>query len=60
MDKRQQMMQIRSSSQTQIRALLTSDQQPKYDALLAQQQQHLGRRRGGMSGEQNDQAPPQD
>jgi periplasmic protein CpxP/Spy len=60
MDKRQQMMQIRSGAQTQIRALLTSDQQPKYDALLAQEQQHMGRRRGGMSGGQDDQTPPQD
>jgi hypothetical protein len=60
MDKRQQMMQIRSDAQSQIRALLTSDQQPKYDALLAQQQQHMGRRGGGMSGGQGDQTPPQD
>jgi Spy/CpxP family protein refolding chaperone len=58
MDKRQKMMQIRSDAQTQIRAVLTSDQQPKYDALLAQQQQHMGRRRGGMGGGQDDQAPP--
>jgi protein CpxP len=62
MDKRQQMMQIRSDAQTQIRALLTSDQQTKYDALLAQQQQqHMGRRGGGMmGGGQNNQTSPQD
>jgi periplasmic protein CpxP/Spy len=58
MDKRQQMMQIHSDAQTKIRAVLTSDQQPKYDALLAQEQQHMGRRRGMMNGGQDDQAPP--
>jgi periplasmic protein CpxP/Spy len=59
MDKRQQMMQIHTDSQTQIRGLLTSDQQPKYDALLQQEQQHMGHHRGGMNGGgQSDQAPP--
>jgi protein CpxP len=57
-DKRQKMMQIRSDSQTQIRSLLTGDQQPKYDALLAQEKQHMGQHRGGMNGGQEDQAPP--
>jgi len=49
-DKHAQMMKIHSDAQAKIRALLTSDQQPKYDALLAQQQQGRGRRGGGMSG----------
>jgi periplasmic protein CpxP/Spy len=56
-DKREKMMQIHTDAQTKIRAVLTSDQQPKYDALLAQEQQHMGRHRGGNGG-QNDQAPP--
>jgi Spy/CpxP family protein refolding chaperone len=56
-DKREQMMQIHTDAQTKIRAVLTSDQQPKYDALLAQQQQRMGRHRGGNGG-QDDQAPP--
>jgi Spy/CpxP family protein refolding chaperone len=57
--KHEKMMQIHSDAQTKIRALLTSDQQPKYDQLLAQQQQHMGRRRGGMmNGGQDDQTPP--
>jgi len=60
-DKRDQMMKIRSDAQTQIRAVLTSDQQTKYDAMLAQQQQHRGRRNGGMSGMNggDDSTPPQ-
>jgi protein CpxP len=57
-DKRQKMMQIHTDSQTQIRSLLTGDQQPKYDALLAQEKQHMGQHRGGMNGGQEDQAPP--
>jgi protein CpxP len=59
--KHEKMMQIHTDAQTKIRAALTSEQQPKYDALLAQQQQHTGRRRGGEGGQggQDDQAPPQ-
>jgi periplasmic protein CpxP/Spy len=56
--KRDKMMQIHTDAQTKIHATLTSEQQPKYDALLAQEQQHMGRRRGGNGG-QDDQAPPQ-
>jgi protein CpxP len=61
-DKHEKMMQIHTDAQTKIRAVLTSDQQTKYDALLAQQQQHMGRRRGGNGGQggQDDQAPPQE
>jgi Spy/CpxP family protein refolding chaperone len=59
--KHEKMMQIHTDAQTKIRATLTGDQQPKYDALLAQEQQHMGRRRGGNGGQggQDDQAPPQ-
>jgi protein CpxP len=49
-DKHAQMMKIHTDAQTQIRGLLTSDQQTKYDAMLAQEQQHRGRRNGGMGG----------
>jgi periplasmic protein CpxP/Spy len=56
-DRRAKMMQVHTDTQTKIRALLTGDQQPKYDELLAQEQQRMGRRRGGNGG-QNDQAPP--
>jgi periplasmic protein CpxP/Spy len=57
-DKRDQMTQIRNTAQTQIRAILTSDQQTKYDALLAQQQQRMGRRGFGGQGNQNASTPP--
>src|ERR1700692_3895501 len=52
-DKRDQMTKIRTDEQSKIRAGLSSDQQTKYDALLAQQQQHMGGRHGGGM-----QAPP--
>jgi protein CpxP len=58
-DKRQKMMQIHSDSQSKIRALLTGEQQPKYDAMLAQEQQRMAQHRGGMNGGgQGDQTPP--
>jgi periplasmic protein CpxP/Spy len=52
-DKRDQMTKIRTDAQSKIRAVLTSDQQTKYDAMMAQQQQHMGQRHGGGF-----QAPP--
>jgi periplasmic protein CpxP/Spy len=57
-DKRDQMMQIRNTTQTKIRALLTSDQQTRYDALLAQQQQRRGRRGFGGQGNPGSSTPP--
>ena len=57
-DKRGKMMQIRSAAQAKIRALLSGDQQTQYDALLAQQQQRMGRRRGSGQGDQEPSQPP--
>jgi Spy/CpxP family protein refolding chaperone len=58
-DKQQKMTQIRTDAQGKIRALLSSDQQTKYDTLLAQQQQHMGGRRGrGFQGGADGQTPP--
>ncbi len=41
-DMRPKMMEIRTAQQTQIKALLTADQKPKYDAFLASQQRPMG------------------
>jgi protein CpxP len=52
-DKRAKMMDIRKASQDKIRAVLTDDQKPKYDALLAQMQERRENHQGGQG------APPQ-
>jgi protein CpxP len=57
-DRHEQMMQIRSTTQTKIRALLTGDQQTRYDAMLAQQQERRGRHGSGWQGNQDAPAPP--
>jgi periplasmic protein CpxP/Spy len=44
-DKRAKMMKMREDSQAKIRAILTDDQKPKYDAFLAQQRDR--QRNGG-------------
>ena len=54
-DKRAKFEQMRSDSDSQIRAVLTGDQQQKYDALLKQREQHMGGHR--QHGDQG-QAPP--
>jgi len=58
-DKRTKMMDIHKSSSDKIRALLTPDQQTKYDALQAQMkekaQERMKDRQGGASSSQ----PPQ-
>jgi periplasmic protein CpxP/Spy len=46
-DKRAKMMDIHKASQDKIRALLTPDQQTKFDALQAQMREHRGNRGGG-------------
>jgi periplasmic protein CpxP/Spy len=45
-DKRAKMMDIRKASQDKIRALLTDEQKPKYDAMLAEMQQRMQDRKG--------------
>jgi len=54
-DMRSKMMAMRADEQAQIKALLTDEQKPKYEAMLAAQPQ--GRRGGG--GGAPPQAPPQ-
>jgi periplasmic protein CpxP/Spy len=46
-DKRAKMMDIRKASQDKIRGILTEEQKPKYEALLAEQQQRMQNRGGG-------------
>jgi len=53
-DKRAKMMEIRKASQGKIRALLTADQQTKFDALQAEMREHRGNR-----GEGGPPPPPQ-
>jgi len=48
-DRRDKMMKIRTDTQTKIKALLTDDQKPKYDAFLAKQASR-GPRGGGNGG----------
>ena len=47
-DMRPKMMEIRTDQQAKIKALLTDDQKPKYDAYIASQPQ--SRRAGGAPG----------
>ncbi len=53
-DKRAKMMDIRKSSHDKIRALLTDEQKPKYDAMIARMQEH---RHGQQSGEEGPPPP---
>lgn len=46
-DKRAKMMDIHKASQDKIRALLTPDQQTKFDALQTQMREHRGNRGAG-------------
>jgi Spy/CpxP family protein refolding chaperone len=47
-DKRAKMMDIHKASQDKIRALLTPDQQTKFDALQAQMKERRGNRGDGQ------------
>ena len=49
-DKRTKMMDIHTASQSKIRALLTPDQQTKFDALQAEMREHRGNHGGGQGG----------
>ena len=49
-DKRAKMMDIHKASQEKIRALLTPDQQTKFDALQAEMKSRMGNRHGGQGG----------
>jgi protein CpxP len=49
-DRRSQMMALRQDSETKIRAVLTPEQQPKYDDMMAQMRQRMGGRGGNGQG----------
>lgn len=53
-DRRSKMMEIRKSTDQQIRGLLDSNQQRKWDAMQARREQRMRNRRAGEQG-----APPQ-
>jgi len=55
-DKRSKMMAIRQDTQAKIRAILTDEQKPKYDAMLAREKERMEHRGGGESGPPS--APP--
>jgi Spy/CpxP family protein refolding chaperone len=58
-DRRAKMMDIHQGSNTQIRALLDSSQQKKWDEMQARREQWMQNRRGGMSeGGSEPQGPP--
>jgi Spy/CpxP family protein refolding chaperone len=58
-DKRAKMMDIHKASQDKIRALLTPDQQTKFDALQTQMRERRGNRGGGPDGPPPPPAPQQ-
>jgi Spy/CpxP family protein refolding chaperone len=58
-DKRGKMMAIRQASQDKIRNVLTDEQKPKYDAMLAKMQSRRQNRHGGDEGGAPPPPPPQ-
>jgi protein CpxP len=62
-DNRAKFEQMRSENDTQVRAVLNSDQKQKFDAMLKEREQHMrgsreGQgREGGQGGEGNNQPP---
>jgi protein CpxP len=58
-DRRTKMMDIRSSTNTQIRALLTADQQQKWDQMQNSHQKGRGQDRDSNDGEADPQPPDQ-
>ncbi|MDW5267134.1 MULTISPECIES: Spy/CpxP family protein refolding chaperone [Acidobacteriaceae] len=57
-DKRSKMGAIRQASQDKIRNVLTDEQKPKYDAMLAKMQEHRQNRQGGDEGGAPPPPPP--
>ena len=56
--KRDKMMQIRSESQAKVRTVLTDEQKPKYDAMLAKEKERMEQRRQGGGTPSDQPAPP--
>jgi protein CpxP len=57
-DRRAKMMGIRQNSDSQIRTLLDSTQQKKWDEMQAKREERMGGRRGGPPNGGDQQAPP--
>jgi protein CpxP len=49
-DKRSKMMAMRQDREAKIRAVLTDDQKPKFDAMVAKEKERMERRRDGGDG----------
>jgi protein CpxP len=49
-DKRSKMMAMRQDRETKIRAVLTDDQKPKYDEMIAHEKERMEHRGGGQGG----------
>jgi protein CpxP len=49
-DKRSKMMAMRQDREAKIRAVLTDDQKPKFDAMLAKEHERMENRQGGQGG----------
>lgn len=56
-DRRSKMMDIHKTSNDQIRAVLNSDQQKKWDEMQAKREEHMQNHKGGMDKGQDN--PPQ-
>jgi periplasmic protein CpxP/Spy len=56
-DRRSKMMEIHKASDDQIRGLLDSDQQTKFDAMQTRREQWQGHRQGGQASPSPDAAP---
>jgi protein CpxP len=56
-DKRSKFEQMRSDTDSQVRAVLTGDQQQKFDAMLKEREQHMHNHQGREGGEGNSQPP---
>jgi periplasmic protein CpxP/Spy len=54
-DKRAKFEQMRTDTDSQVRAVLTGDQQQKFDAMLKEREQHSHNHKGRQGGEENSQ-----
>jgi Spy/CpxP family protein refolding chaperone len=52
-DRRAKFMELRKSTNTQIRAVLTEDQQKKFDEIQQKREQEMGQRRDNPQGDQS-------
>ena len=57
-DKRAKMMAMRQDRETKIRAVLTPDQQPKFDEMVAKEKERMAQHRGGPDGGTPPPPPP--